>query len=102
MRSTGVALACLCLVVPACGGGETPAERPPQTFTISEGETVTYERGVARPGDTIVCVTPAGRIGAGVGKPETGVSGFGDGPRGAVTIDVVTKDDGSVLAGCSG
>jgi hypothetical protein len=67
-----VVLTSLCLVLLGCGGNEAP-----QTFTIRAGET-TYENGVAREGDKIVCVRGGERLGgAVVPKPGMGVAGAG-------------------------
>jgi hypothetical protein len=101
MRSV-VVLTFLCLALGGCGGSGAPAEGSQQTFTIREGETVTYEEGVARVGDKIVCETSAGRIGAEVQKPGRGVGGAGAGPNVGTNINVATREDGSVVASCDG
>jgi hypothetical protein len=92
-----IVLASLCLALLGCGGN-----RAPQTFTIHEGETVTYETGAAQVGDTIVCETKTGRIAADVQKPGNGVGGAGTGPSGGASISVGTREDGSVVASCDG
>jgi hypothetical protein len=102
MMRSSVVLTSLCLALLGCGGGETPAERSPHTFTITEGDTVTYQKEVARVGDKIVCVVAGKRVGAYVQKPGTGVSGVGDGPGGGASVDVVTQEDGLVVASCEG
>jgi hypothetical protein len=102
-----VLLTSLCLVLLGCGGNEAP-----QTFTIRAGETVTYENGVAREGDRIICVRGGERLGgAVVPKPGMGVAGAGagagTGPDGGASygggsFNVATRDDGSVVASCDG
>ena len=95
-------LTLLCLALGACRGSGSPAEESTQTFTIREGETVTYQEGVARVGDKILCDAGVGRVGAYVQKPGTGVGGAGAGPNGGASIDVATREDGSVVASCGG
>jgi hypothetical protein len=99
MRSF-VVLASLCLALLGCGGNWAPTEGSPQTLTIRAGETVTYEPGVARVGDKIVCVTRAGRLGGYVQKPGMGVGGAGGGLNVGGSINVGTLEDGSVVARC--
>jgi hypothetical protein len=101
MMRSFVALTSLCFALLGCGGNGAPAEGP-QTFTISEGETVTYPAGVARAADTIVCEASAGRVGAEVQKPGTGVGGAGVEPNVGGSINVATREDGSVVASCDG
>jgi hypothetical protein len=99
MRSFAV-LASLCFVLLGCGGNEAP-----ETFTIRAGETVTYEAGVVREGDKIVCVRDGEQLGgAVVPKPGMGVAGagVGTGPEGGGSFNVATSDDGSVVASCDG
>lgn len=78
-------------------GGESPAQRSPKTFTISNGDSVTYKPGVARPGDKIVCLGGGGVV---IGKPGTGVWSLGTGPGGSADVSVSTGEDGSVVASC--
>jgi hypothetical protein len=92
----------LCLALGGCGGSGSAPEGSAQTFTIREGETVTYQEGVARVGDKIVCETSAGRIGAEVQKVGRGVGGSGAGPNVGASINVATREDGSVVASCDG
>jgi hypothetical protein len=99
MMRSFVVLTFLCLALLGCGDN-----RAPQTFTIREGETVTYEAGVARVGDKVVCEVNGGHIGAEVQKPGMGVGGAGLGGVGeeGASIDVDTREDGSVVASCDG
>jgi hypothetical protein len=55
MRVLPVFLTAISFTLLGCGG-ESPAQRSPKTFTISNGDSVTYKPGVARPGDKIVCL----------------------------------------------
>jgi hypothetical protein len=81
----------------------TPPTASTQMFTLSDGETVTYQPGVARVGDTISCEASSGyHVRAEVPKPEQGVAGFADGTSGAASISVSTREDGSVVASCDG
>jgi hypothetical protein len=110
MRSASSVVLALCLAVPGCGGAtpaerssETLAERPPKTFGIFPGETVTYEIGVARPGDSIVCIVDGRRSGgAEVPKPGYGLYHLGlAAPGGTATdVSVTARADGSVVASC--
>jgi hypothetical protein len=68
MRVLPVFLTAISFTLLGCGG-ESPAQRSPKTFTISNGDSVTYKPGVARPGDKIVCLGGCVVI----GKPGTGV-----------------------------
>jgi hypothetical protein len=89
-----VILTSLCLALLGCGGNSSP-----QTFTIRPGETVAYEPGVVHVGDPIACVRggePMG--GAVVPKPGMGLGGAGGGG----SINVGTREDGSVVASCEG
>ena len=88
-----------CVALGGCGSG-SPAEGSPQTFTIREGQTVTYLEGVARAGDKIVCAAGVGRVGAYVQKPGRGVGGAGTGPDEGASVNVATRADGSVVASC--
>jgi hypothetical protein len=99
MRSF-VVLTSLCFALFGCGGNGAP-----QTFTIRAGETVTYEAGVVREGDKILCVRGGERLGgAVVPKPGMGVAGagVGIGPEGGGSFNVAARDDGSVVASCAG
>ena len=104
MRSVAV-LASLCLALLGCGGNEAP-----KTVTIRAGDTMTYEVGVVREGDKIVCVRDGEQLGgAVVPKPGMGVAGAGVGTGsdgaasdGGGSFNVATRDDGSVVASCDG
>ena len=93
--------AVLLIALVGCGRGEASGERPPRTFTISEGDTVTYKGGVARVGDKIVCVRDGRQLGgAVVPKLGTGIAGYGTGPAGSTDVAVSTSEDGTVVASC--
>jgi hypothetical protein len=82
---------------------ETFAERLPKTFRILPGKTVTYENGVARPGDSIVCIVDGRRSGgAEVPKAGYGLYHLGLAARGGTATDVfvTVRADGSVVASC--
>jgi hypothetical protein len=96
MRVLPVFLAAISFALLGCGG-ESPGQRSPKTFTISNGDSVTYKPGVARPGDKIVCVGGGGVV---IGKPGTGSGSFGTGPGGSADVSVSTGEDGSVVASC--
>jgi hypothetical protein len=109
VRLLPVLLAAICFPLAGCGqespdrqSQKSSGQRPPKTFTISEGKT-TFKPGVARVGDTIICETSAGHgMGARVPTPGTGMAGFGDGPDGGASIMVSSEEDGSVVASCDG
>jgi hypothetical protein len=91
----------ICFALLGCGG-ESRGERSSQTFTISNGDTATYEPGVARVGDKIVCVMGGERLGGVVVvKPGTGLANLGTGPSGSLEVSVTVGDDGSVVASCN-
>jgi hypothetical protein len=103
MRFLPVVVAAICLASLACGSEpserspEGQGQRSPKTFTISNGDSVTYKPGVARPGDKIVCVGGGAVV---IGKPGTGSGSFGTGPGGSADVSVSTGEDGSVVASC--
>lgn len=108
------------LAVSGCGGkasavitgarsGETtspafpqpPGERPPRTFTIrSQDGATTYQAGVAREGDSIVCIWPDGTR-TGTVVPESSSEGVAilDGVEGAHEVRV-SNSEGRVTASC--
>jgi hypothetical protein len=65
-----------------------------QVFELEAGEFVTYEPGVAKPGDLVVCLIEGKRIETSVPPPDTGIS--------TDPMYVATKPDGSVRAECGG
>jgi hypothetical protein len=65
-----------------------------QVFELEAGEFVTYEPGVAKPGDLVVCLIEGKRIETYVPARNTGVS--------TDPMYVATKPDGSVRAECGG
>jgi hypothetical protein len=65
-----------------------------QVFELEAGEFVTYEPGVAKPGDLVVCNIEGKRIETHVPARNTGVS--------TDPMYVATKPDGSVRAECGG
>jgi len=104
MRVLPVFFAAISFALLGCGGEspgerslEPPGQRSPKTFTISNGNSVTYKPGVARPGDKIVCVAGGAVT---VGKPGTGVGAFATGPGGSTDVRVSTGEDGSVVSSC--
>jgi hypothetical protein len=91
----------ICFTVLGCGG-ESRGGRSPHTFTISNGETATYEPAVARVGDRIVCVMGGERLGGVVVvKPGTWLANLGTGPRGSIDVSVTVGEDGLVVASCN-
>ena len=112
MRLFLLALPVACvLALTGCGAGEDEADVPVadgvslegvevdepftgQVFELEAGEFVTYEPGVAKPGDLVVCQIEGKRIETNVPAPNTGVS--------TDPMYVATKPDGSVRAECGG
>jgi hypothetical protein len=107
MRFLPVLVAAICLASLACASEpserspEGQGQRSPKTFTISNGDSVTYKPGVARPGDKIVCVGGGERSGAAtVPKPGRWAASLGTGPGGSTDVSVSAREDGSVVASC--
>ena len=68
--------------------------------TVEAGKAAFFPPNKLRAGDRVFCAGPDNRVGAGVPMPGGGVSGIGDGPDTAMSIEIETRRDGSVLVIC--